>query len=259
MIDGATIAQQLDLLKAYEDRTRYQARLALREWPTAQVMPAVERWIAGLDKADPDLEHHLLEALWVHEHNDRVNQPLLKRLLAAKEFRARAAAVRVLQHWFDRVDGAMGLLAPAVHDQEPRVRLEAVRALSFVPTAAAAEAALQVLAKPMDYYLHYVLDSTMSTLEPAWKPVLTTGAPFATDNPAGLAFVLDRLAPADLARSSAARRSTSRCCRDRASPRRCGARRSRARDAERHDDADGLIAAVNRMAARPAAARRPAT
>ena len=42
-IDGATIAEQLDLLKAYEDRTRYQARLALREWPTAQVIPAVER------------------------------------------------------------------------------------------------------------------------------------------------------------------------------------------------------------------------
>ena len=80
-IDGATIAQQLDLLKAYEDRTRYQARLALREWPTAQVIPAVEQWIAGLDKADPEYEHHLLEALWVHEHNDRVNQPLLKQLL----------------------------------------------------------------------------------------------------------------------------------------------------------------------------------
>ena len=111
----------------------------------------------------------------MHEHHDGVNQPLLKRLLGAKEFRARAAAVRVLQHWFDRVDGAMALLAPMVRDEAPRVRLEAVRALSFVPTAAAAEAALQVLAQPMDYYLHYVLDSTMTTLEPVWKPVLTTG------------------------------------------------------------------------------------
>ena len=198
-IEGATIAQQLDLLKAYEDRTRYQARLALREWPTAQVIPAVEQWIGGLDKADPNYEHHLLEALWVHEHNDRVNQPLLTQLLGAKEFRARAAAVRVLQHWFDRVDNAMGLLAQAVKDQEPRVRLEAVRALSFVPTVAAASTALQVLALPMDYYLDYVLDSTMSTLEPVWKPVLTTGGPFATDNAAGLTFVLARLSPADLA------------------------------------------------------------
>jgi len=199
VIHGATIAQQLDLLKAYEDRTRYQARLALRDRPTGEVLPAVQRWIDGLDPADPAIEHHLLEALWIHEHHDTVNLPLLKRLLAAKEFRARAAAVRVLQHWFDRVDGAMGLLATAVRDEAPRVRLEAVRALSFVPTAAAAEAALTVLARPMDYYLQYVLDSTMTTLEPVWKPRLTSGAPFAEDNPVGLAFVLERLEPGELA------------------------------------------------------------
>ena len=41
--------QQLELLKAYEDRTRYQARLALRDRPTAEVLPAVQRWIDGLD------------------------------------------------------------------------------------------------------------------------------------------------------------------------------------------------------------------
>ncbi|MEO5822752.1 MAG: PVC-type heme-binding CxxCH protein, partial [Vicinamibacteraceae bacterium] len=198
VIHGATIAQQLDLLKAYEDRTRYQARLALRDRPTAEVLPAVQQWIDGLDAKDPELEHHLLEALWVHEHHDAVNQPLLKRLLAAKEFRARAGAVRVLQHWFDRIDGAMGLLATMVRDEAPRVRLEAVRALSFVPTANAAETALTVLAKPMDYYLQYVLDSTMTTLEPKWKPVLTSGGAFAGDNPAGLAFVLDRLDPGAL-------------------------------------------------------------
>ena len=204
-IEGVTIARQLDLLKSYEDRTRYQARLALREWPTAQVMAAVSQWIGGLDKADPEYEHHLLEALWVHEHHDHVHQALLEQLLGAKEFRARAAAVRVLQHWFDRVDGAMALLTRAVKDPEPRVRLEAVRALSFVPTAEAANTALLVLAKPMDYYLHYVLDSTLSTLEPVWKPLLTTGGTFAGDDPAGLAFVLDRLSPFDLAR---VRRST---------------------------------------------------
>lgn len=199
-IAGATIAQQLDLLKAYEDRTRYQARLALRDRPAAEVVPAVQRWIDGLDPADPEIEHHLLEALWVHEHHDTVNLPLLKRLLAAKEFRARAAAVRVLQHWFDRVDGAMDLLAPMVRDDAPRVRLEAVRALSFVPTPKAAAVALDVLGQPMDYYLQYVLDSTMTTLEPRWKPVLLSDAPFVDDNPVGLAFLLERLAPAELAR-----------------------------------------------------------
>ncbi len=199
-IDGATVAEQFDLLKAYEDRTRYHARLALRDSPADDVIAAAARWIAALDPADPAYEHHLLEALWVHESHDRVNVPLLKQLLGAKEFRARAAAVRVLQHWFDRVDGAMPLLAAAVADEAPRVRLEAVRALSFVPTAEAASLALEVLKQPMDYYLQYVLDSTMTTLEKAYLPVLTTGGTFAAGNEAGLAYVLERLAPDDLAR-----------------------------------------------------------
>jgi glucose/arabinose dehydrogenase/plastocyanin len=199
-IDGATIAQQLDLLKAYEDRTRYHARLALRDRSPKEVLPAVEKWIAGLDRADKDYEHHLLEGLWVRESHDHVDVPLLKQVLTAKEFRARAAAVRVLQHWFDRVEGGMALLEAAVLDDAPRVRLEAVRALSFVPTAASAELALRVLGKPMDYYLQYVLDSTMTTLEPVWKPALTTGGTFAPGNAAGLAFVLDRISPEDLAK-----------------------------------------------------------
>ncbi|HTV00679.1 MAG TPA: PVC-type heme-binding CxxCH protein [Luteitalea sp.] len=199
-IDGATLAQQLDLLKAYEDRTRYQARLALRERPLKEVLPAIETWTANLDRADKDYEHHLLETLWVQESHDHVNTALLEQLLKAKEFRARAAAVRVLQHWFDRVPKAMALLGAAVKDDAPRVRLEAVRALSFVPTTASAELALQVLDKPMDYYLQYVLDSTMTTLEPVWKPALTTGGTFGAGNARGLAFVLDRISPEDLAK-----------------------------------------------------------
>lgn len=197
-IDGAPLADQLELLKAYEDRTRYFARLALRDRARDEVLPAVEKWAGSLDRADAQYEHHLLEALWVNESHDHVNLPLLKQLLGAKEFRARAAAVRVLQHWFDRVPDAMTLLAAAVRDEAPRVRLEAVRALSFVPSAEAASLALEVLKQPMDYYLQYVLDSTITTLEPAYRPVLTTGGAFAVDNPTGLAFVLARLSPADL-------------------------------------------------------------
>jgi azurin len=197
-IDGAPLDAQLELLKAYEDRTRYQARLALRSQPTDTLVPALRSWVAGLDTSHPEHDHHLLEALWVFQHHDIVEQPLLKRLLGAQEFRARAAAVRVLHHWLDRVDAGFATLARMVHDPEPRVRLEAVRALSFVPTAEAAEAALDSLNHPSDYYLDYVLDATMRTLEKAWKPVLTAGRPFSAGNPKGLSYVLARLAPAEL-------------------------------------------------------------
>jgi glucose/arabinose dehydrogenase/azurin len=197
-VDGQPIEAQLELLKAYEDRTRYQARLALRARPTDTVVAALNKWTGALNPADPNHEHHLLEALWVYEHHDAVEQGLLNTLLQAKEFRARAAATSVLQHWFDRVDGALNLLKRMVNDPEPRVRLEAVRALSFVPTAAAAEIALEALQHPVDYYLQYTLDSTMTTLEKAWKLALTGGRPFAADNPEGLTFLLARLNPNEL-------------------------------------------------------------
>ncbi len=197
-IHGQPIAAQLEYLKAYEDRTRYWARLALREQPTEAVVAALRTWVAALDASDAGYEHHLLEALWVFQHHDVVESSLLKTLLDAKEFRARAAAVRVLQHWFDRVDGAMDLLAARVQDAEPRVRLEAVRAASFVPTAQAAEVALESLRHPTDYYLQYALDSTITTLAKAWKPALTAGRPLAADNPAGLTYLLARLEPTEL-------------------------------------------------------------
>lgn len=197
-IHGQPIQAQLDYLKAPEDRTRYWARLALREQPTDTLVPALRTWVSQLDASDAAYEHHLLEALWVLQHHDVVDRDLLGRVLEAKEFRARAAAVRVLQHWYDRVDDAMPLLAARVKDAEPRVRLEAVRALSFVPTAAAAELALEALRQPTDYYLQYVLDSTITTLAKAWKPALVAGEPLAADNPAGLSYLLARLEPQEL-------------------------------------------------------------
>jgi azurin len=197
-IEGQPIEAQLDLLKRYEDRTRYVARLALRSRPTDAVVKAIPAWIAKLDVSDAEYEHHLLEALWVYQHHDVVEPKLLKRLLKAKESRARAAATRVLQHWYDRVDDALALVKEMVKDPAPRVRLEAVRLLSFVPTREAAETALDVLRQPTDYYLQYVLDSTITTLEKVWKPVLTSGKPFSADNPEGLQFLLARLDPAEL-------------------------------------------------------------
>src|SRR5262249_5325606 len=81
---------------------------------------AVKKWIAGLDKKDLDYEHQMMEALWVHQYHNFVDVPLLKRLLGSKEFRARAAATRVLCYWRDRVPGALDLLKRLAADRHPR-------------------------------------------------------------------------------------------------------------------------------------------
>ena len=165
VIHGAPIADLLELLKVQEDRTRYRAKRELAQRSSSDVITALQDWTASLDSSDSSFEHHLLEALWIHQTHNDVNEDLLKKLLSAKDHRARAAAVRVLSFWIDQLKEPLGLLKPMIADAHPRVRLEAVRALSFSSGDAAIELALEVLEGETDYYLQYTLDETMRALE----------------------------------------------------------------------------------------------
>ncbi len=189
-IAGQPIPALLDLLKKPENRVRYRVKIELGARPTDQVISAVGEWIAKLDRDDPAYEHHLLEALWVHQYHNVVQPELLKRVLNSPEPRARAAATRVLCYWRDRVPEALQWLRERANDKHPRARLEAVRACSFFQDPAAAEVALEALRHPMDYYLEYTLRETMETLKPYWQSAIAEGKPFAVNNPKGLAYVL---------------------------------------------------------------------
>jgi glucose/arabinose dehydrogenase len=167
-IAGATLPELLELLKAYEDRTRYRARRELREHPEREVMAAVDAWIAGLYKDDPEYWHHMTEALWLRQSFDVVDERLLKQMLTCPNPRARAAAQRVLCYWRDRVADPFGLLAAGIKDENPRVRLEVVRTLSFFDgkdATRAQEIAMESLLMPQDYYLDYTLTETNKTLD----------------------------------------------------------------------------------------------
>ncbi|MBI4582994.1 MAG: discoidin domain-containing protein [Planctomycetes bacterium] len=197
-IAGEPIDKLLDLLKEPENRVRYRAKIELGGRGSAEVIAAVKRWIETLDKSDADYEHHLLEALWVHQYHNAVNEELLLRLLRSPDYRARAAATRVLCYWRDRVSDPLGLLKEQAEDPYPRVRLEAVRACSFFREARAAEVALAALKHSMDYYLTYTLKETMVQLEPYWKKAVAAGASIAADNPAGVDYLLEKISTAEL-------------------------------------------------------------
>lgn len=167
-VAGASIAELLELLKAYEDRTRYRARRELRDRPAAEVLVAVDAWAAAQSLTDVDYWHHQLEALWLHQSLDAVDLARLKLVLNCPEPRARAAATRVLCYWRDRVEAPVELLRARANDEHPRVRLEAVRALSFFDGEAAPgaqEAAMESLLLPQDAYLEYTLGETNKTLD----------------------------------------------------------------------------------------------
>lgn len=168
-IAGQPIPALLDALKVPEDRVRYRAKIELSARPAAEVLAALKTWIGGLDPADSRYQHHLMEALWVEQWHNAVDEALLRRMLASPEPWARAAATRVLCYWRDRVKDPLGTLMTLAADPHPAVRLEAVRAASFFKTDEAARVALKSLDLPQDRFLSYTLDQTMATLKPFLK------------------------------------------------------------------------------------------
>jgi glucose/arabinose dehydrogenase/lysophospholipase L1-like esterase len=134
-IAGEPIDRLLTLLKSSDDRARYRAKIELSGRTSNDVLAALNTWISGLDKADPHYEHQMMEALWVHQWHNRVNEQLLTRMLKSSDPWARAAATRVLCYWRDRVASPLVLLKGLANDPHPAVRLEAVRAASFFRTA----------------------------------------------------------------------------------------------------------------------------
>ena len=169
-IDGQSVENLLDRLREPENNTRTRAKIELGKHSAGEVIPAVKKWMAKLDSNDPHYEHHMLEALWVHQWLNVVDQALLERTLRSPDYHARAAATRVLCYWRDRIRDPLALLEVQAKDDSPRVRLEAVRACSFFKTAKAAEVALAVLDKESDpnkpdYYIKYCLDETMKQLD----------------------------------------------------------------------------------------------
>jgi putative heme-binding domain-containing protein len=189
-IAGQPIEALLALLKEPEARVRYRAKIELGGRPSDDVLAAVDRWVERLDRNDPQYEHHLLEALWVHQYHNRVHLGLLDRLLGAEDFRARAAATRVLCYWRDRVSDALPRLTRLAADPHPRVRLEAVRAASFFTVPEAVEVAVIAGEQGHDEYVDFVRGETLKTLEPYWNKALADAAPIALTTDAGRRYLL---------------------------------------------------------------------
>ncbi|MBI1842632.1 MAG: hypothetical protein HYR88_17475 [Verrucomicrobia bacterium] len=174
---------------------REKARRVLAERGATEVTPSLKKWMANASD-----ERAQLEALWLHQSLDVVNTPLLERLLQASDGRVRAAAVRVLAFWGHRLAAPghdlssrterflkpeqltssqkqrpLELLAKAVADEHPRVRLEALRALPRFPGARAAEVALSALDRPLDKHLDYAVWLTINDLAEPWIAAIKSG------------------------------------------------------------------------------------
>jgi putative heme-binding domain-containing protein len=172
---GRSEAELLDQLREYESRTRYRARRELADRPTDAVVAAVKAWVAALDPDDAEYDRLRCDALWVLASHHAVDVSLLRDLVQAETPQARAAAMHVVADERDYLPEACDLLAAGVRDEHPRVRLEAIRGLSFFPTLEATHAALAALESPMDSWLQYTLEHALGSQESAWSDTFAAG------------------------------------------------------------------------------------
>jgi glucose/arabinose dehydrogenase/mono/diheme cytochrome c family protein len=138
-VAGAPIPVLLDNLKLPEYRTRYRTRRELRGRNADEVLAALKPWVAGLNKSDARYDHHVLEALWVTWGLNKIDPALVEQVLASKDHRARAAAVRVLRYAGKQVPNRIALLKKAAADTHGRVHMEVLTAASWAGQKAGLE------------------------------------------------------------------------------------------------------------------------
>ncbi|MEM6689067.1 MAG: PVC-type heme-binding CxxCH protein [Planctomycetota bacterium] len=161
-----SVDQLLEQLTAFETRTRYRARRELQGRPTEEVVKAVARWHES--SQDPS---DWREALWVLESHHRVDVNLVRKVFACDDRDVRSAAVHVVGNEAKYISEPEALLEIAALDADPRVRLEVARACSLIPTARSLKVATIVASQSTDKWIDYVIQHTLQTFEPIWKPM----------------------------------------------------------------------------------------
>lgn len=179
-VAGASINELLDNLKLPEYRTRYRTRRELRGRQPSQVLAAITPWVAKLDKKDARYEHHLLEALWVSWGLNRVDQKLLRQMLQAKDYKARAAAVRVLRYTGHQVADQSNLLLQAAKDVHGRVRLEAIVTASWLEKAKGLAIVMEAGKHPLDDWMVPAYETALAHLN-GTERVVKKEKPIITD------------------------------------------------------------------------------
>ncbi|MBK8094613.1 MAG: hypothetical protein IPK32_22265 [Verrucomicrobiaceae bacterium] len=187
-IAGASIPELLELLKSENYRTRYRAKVELRERKPKEVITEIKATKPPLIGSNSVENRQKMELDWLLNslgawrepsplrEDDGMKFGLVASLLCDGDPKIRAAAIRHLrwapQHMRTKFDSSpRSALQLATNDKSGLVRLEAAIAASYIGTPEALEAALDLLKHPMDPYLTYALRTSLDshTLQPLWK------------------------------------------------------------------------------------------
>lgn len=162
----------LEQLKSPEQYTRLQANRAYVEQKGDP--KKVIDWIYNLRKSDQNYTQHRLEGLWLLRALNHYDEPTILKSLNSNNSHEKAAAVRMLAHW-EKQEENLDLLNVLIEDYNPQVRLETLHALRAMGGIGAAEIAIKALNKPMDQYLEFALNLTISSLQNEWLTGMIKG------------------------------------------------------------------------------------
>ncbi len=126
-IRGAKTTALLELLTHPQDIVRKHVRLELRRQGTG-VLAGLESWVS----AHAEDDQAMLEAVFVAESFGEVRPAWLTRLMQAKSFHHRAAAVRMIRYQADRLPDVVTRLQAMILDMHPRVQMEVVDAVAHL-------------------------------------------------------------------------------------------------------------------------------
>lgn len=185
-------AELISQLNSNERWTRTQAKRLLFNRPTAEVITASDRALAP---STSTTDRFWVDLAGIYQAHGTPRRVLLDRLLASADPRVRAYGTRIIGDWWDSIPEPLNLLRTRVHDANPRVRLEAIVACSYVPSKHSIEVAAEALDHPRDRFIDYTLGNCARALRTHWqKPFEARELAFGS-NDVRIAFVLEHSTP----------------------------------------------------------------
>jgi len=170
-----SVAELIKLLELPENWVRLHAKLELKTRNSSEVVLAVHNWIDEQDETSSGYHHNQLEAMWALQNVMHIEPGLIESLLSSSDHRVRAAAMRLSNIRRDRLPDHKSYYLAGVKDENPRVRLEAVRALSENADLQSVAALTSVLEQPLDRFLDFATWRALRDTKTTWLPKVQAG------------------------------------------------------------------------------------
>jgi putative heme-binding domain-containing protein len=198
-LSGKSTAQLLPSLLSENLWEQSQARQLLQQRPATELAAALPAWIKSTE-GTPHAEPAKREAAWILSGKPEA-LPLTADLLKNSDPASVAAAIREVSR---QVAGRPALwtspllqqVADLLHHSNPRVQLEAIRALTVVPKSESASAILAHLPQnPDDAFLDFSARLAISQLAKPWLESLQKGEWKVEGREAALTYALKAVEP----------------------------------------------------------------